>query len=92
MDFVMDFELDFKAIWPLLRKEWWSWKSATGIQIHHNCLKPGSRLKTAKRGVGVFNGEDELLAYVRMNKELCDRLHIVNVIVRPRTQAKYGGL
>ncbi|KAE9129250.1 hypothetical protein PF007_g4962 [Phytophthora fragariae] len=83
----MDYAMDFKAIWPLLRKEGWTWKAATGIQIHHNYLKPGCKLRGGKRGVDYFNGEDELLAYIRTEKELCARLGISNVMVRSQAQA-----
>ncbi|GMF29399.1 unnamed protein product [Phytophthora fragariaefolia] len=31
----MDYATDFKAICPLLRKEKWTWKTATGIQIQY---------------------------------------------------------
>lgn len=39
----MDYAMDFKAIWPLLRKEKWTWKAATGIQIQyeHLCMLRG---------------------------------------------------
>ncbi|KAE9315206.1 hypothetical protein PR003_g19047 [Phytophthora rubi] len=76
----MDYAMDFRAIWLLLRKEGWTWKAATGIQIHHNYLKPGCKLRRGKRGVDYFNGEDELLAYIRTEKELCARLGISNVM------------
>ncbi|KAE9067066.1 hypothetical protein PF010_g27612 [Phytophthora fragariae] len=76
----MDYAMDFRAIWPLLRKEGWTWKAATGIQIHHNYLKPGCKLRRGKRGVDYFNGEDELLAYIRTEKELRAQLGISNVM------------
>ncbi|KAE9326885.1 hypothetical protein PR003_g16146, partial [Phytophthora rubi] len=83
----MDYAMDFKAIWPLLRKEKWTWKAATGIQIHHNYVKPGRKLRGGKQGEDFFNGEDELLAYVRSNKALCARLKISNVMVRSNQNA-----
>ncbi|KAE9099851.1 hypothetical protein PF007_g15732, partial [Phytophthora fragariae] len=80
----MDYAMDFKAIWPLLRKEKWTWKAATGIQIQdehfHNYVKPGRKLRGGKQGEDFFNGEDELLAYVRSDKALCARLKIPNVV------------
>ncbi|KAE9155296.1 hypothetical protein PF004_g32745 [Phytophthora fragariae] len=79
--------MDFRAIWPLLRKEGWSWKPATGIQIHHNYIKPGCKLKGGAQGVDFYNGEDELLAYIRSDTELCERLSISNVAVRPPNEA-----
>ncbi|KAE8879376.1 hypothetical protein PF003_g36552 [Phytophthora fragariae] len=79
----MDYAMDFKAIWPLLRKEKWTWKAATGIQIQDehfdNYVKPGRKLRGGKQGEDFFNGEDELLAYVRSDKALCARLKIPNV-------------
>ncbi|KAG1696765.1 hypothetical protein DVH05_017986 [Phytophthora capsici] len=83
----MTYFMDFKSVWPLLRKEGWTWKPATGFQIHHNYLKPGSKIKGGKRGMDYFNGEEELLAYVRSDTELCARLNIANVWVRPPSQA-----
>ncbi|KAG1710084.1 hypothetical protein DVH05_017091 [Phytophthora capsici] len=83
----MTYFMDFKSVWPLLRKEGWTWKPATGIQIHHNYLKPESKIRGGKRGTDYFNGEDELLAYVRSDTELCARLNIANVWVRPPSQA-----
>ncbi|KAE8894550.1 hypothetical protein PF003_g21410 [Phytophthora fragariae] len=83
----MAYAMDFRAIWPLLRKEGWSWKPATGIQIHHNYIKPGCKLKGGAQGVEFFNGEDELLAYIRSDTELCERLSISNVAVRPPNEA-----
>ncbi|KAE8897568.1 hypothetical protein PF003_g18266 [Phytophthora fragariae] len=83
----MAYAMDFRAIWPLLRKEGWSWKPATGIQIHHNYIKPGCKLKGGAQGVDFFNGEDELLAYIRSDTELCERLSISNVAVRPPNEA-----
>ncbi|KAG3232840.1 hypothetical protein PI124_g22082 [Phytophthora idaei] len=41
--------MDFNSVWPLLRKEGWTWKPATGIQIHHNYLKPGRKIRGGKR-------------------------------------------
>ncbi|KAE9068571.1 hypothetical protein PF007_g27637 [Phytophthora fragariae] len=79
----MDYAMDFRAIWPLLRKEGWTWKAATGIQIHHNYLKPGCKLRRGKRGVDYFNGEDELLAYIRTEKELRAQLGISNQVKIP---------
>jgi hypothetical protein len=29
----MAFMMDFKAVWPLHRKDGWTWKPATGLQI-----------------------------------------------------------
>lgn len=43
-----------------------------------------------KQGVDYFNGEDALLDYVGSDKELCARLHISNVIVRPKGRAIVG--
>ncbi|KAE9057370.1 hypothetical protein PF007_g31670, partial [Phytophthora fragariae] len=86
-DSSMAYAMDFRAIWPLLRKEGWSWKPATGIQIHHNYIKPGCKLKGGAQGVDFFNGEDELLAYIRSDTELCERLSISNVAVRPPNEA-----
>ncbi|KAE9015730.1 hypothetical protein PR002_g13849, partial [Phytophthora rubi] len=99
----MDYAMDFKAIWPLLRKEKWTWKAATGIQIQdeHLCMLWGlaftnsftfgihlatttsnlvENLEGGKQGEYFFNGEDELLAYVRSDKALCARLKIPNVV------------
>ncbi|KAI9988569.1 hypothetical protein PInf_022009 [Phytophthora infestans] len=53
----------------------------------HNYLKPGSKVRGGKRGTDYFNGEDELLAYVRRDTELCAWLNIANVWVRPPSQA-----
>ncbi|KAG4055398.1 hypothetical protein PC123_g9533 [Phytophthora cactorum] len=38
------YAIDFNAIWPLLRKEGWDAKHGTGMQIHHNYVKPGRRV------------------------------------------------
>ncbi|KAE8956309.1 hypothetical protein PR002_g31513, partial [Phytophthora rubi] len=45
----------------------------------HNYIKPGCKLKGGAQGVDFFNGEDELLAYIRSDTELCERLSISNV-------------
>ncbi|KAG3095736.1 hypothetical protein PI124_g8245 [Phytophthora idaei] len=79
--------MDFNAIWPLLRKEGWDAKHGTGMQIHHNYVKPGRRVRGGRQGVGFFNGEDELLAYVRTDVELCNRLKMSNDMVRPQYQS-----
>lgn len=34
----MAYAMDFNAVWPLLRKEKWTWKAATGIQIQYGFL------------------------------------------------------
>ncbi|KAE9157803.1 hypothetical protein PF002_g33284 [Phytophthora fragariae] len=83
----MDYAMDFKAIWPLLRKEKWTWKAATGIQIHHNYVKPGRKRRGGEQGEDFFNGEDELLAYVRSDKALCAGLKISNDMVRSNQNA-----
>ncbi|RLN97468.1 hypothetical protein BBJ28_00021215 [Nothophytophthora sp. Chile5] len=49
-------------------------------------IKPGCSRKGGKRGVDFFNGEDELLRYVRDDAELCARHNIAWVIVRPGGQ------
>ncbi|KAG3125324.1 hypothetical protein C6341_g25831 [Phytophthora cactorum] len=72
--------MDFNAIWPLLRKEGWDAKHGTGMQIHHNYVKPGRRVRGGRQGVDFFNGEDELQAYVRTDVELCNRLKMSNVM------------
>ncbi|KAG3066447.1 hypothetical protein PI125_g23862 [Phytophthora idaei] len=79
--------MDFNSVWPLLRKEGWTWKPATGIQIHHNYLKPGRKIRGGKRGTDYFNGEDERLAYALRDTNLCTRQNIANVWVRPPSQA-----
>ncbi|KAG6943832.1 hypothetical protein JG688_00017408 [Phytophthora aleatoria] len=79
--------MDFNSVWPLLRKEGWTWKLATSIQIHHNYLEPGRKVRGGKRGTGYFNGEDELLAYVRRDTDLSTRLNIANVWARPPSQS-----
>ncbi|OWZ15672.1 hypothetical protein PHMEG_00010642 [Phytophthora megakarya] len=84
---VVEYVMDFAVIWPLLRKEGWTWKAATGIQIHHNYVKRGQEVKVGKQGVEYFDGEGELLAYVRSDKDLCTRLRIANIMVRPNYQA-----
>ncbi|KAG3243502.1 hypothetical protein PI124_g11684 [Phytophthora idaei] len=43
----MAYIMDFNSVWPLLRKEGWTWKPATSIQIHHNYLKPGRKVRVA---------------------------------------------
>ncbi|KAE9043553.1 hypothetical protein PR002_g3270 [Phytophthora rubi] len=78
----MAFMMDFKAEWPLLRKDGWTRKPATGLQIHANYLKPGRTLRGGKIGLDFFNGEDSLLAHVKADKELCARLNISNIMVR----------
>ncbi|KUF77991.1 hypothetical protein AM587_10000780 [Phytophthora nicotianae] len=79
----MENVVDFKVVWPLLRKEGWTWKPAKGLQIHANYLKPGCKLRGGKHGVDYFNGEDALLAHVKADKDLCTRLHLTNIMVRP---------
>ncbi|KAG3134564.1 hypothetical protein PI126_g18641 [Phytophthora idaei] len=81
--------MDFNSVWPLLRKEGWTWKPATGIQIHHNYLKPGRKIRGGKRGTDYFNGEDERLAYALRDTNLCTRQNIANVWVRPPSQAMF---
>ncbi|KAG6617154.1 uncharacterized protein IUM83_04766 [Phytophthora cinnamomi] len=83
----MAYAMAFHAIWPLLRKEGWTWKPATGIQIHYNYLKPGRKLRGGKRGVDFFNGEDELLSYICTDKQLCEWLGIRNIMERSQHQA-----
>ncbi|ETI41260.1 hypothetical protein F443_13498 [Phytophthora nicotianae P1569] len=79
----MESVVDFKVVWPLLRKEGWTWKPAKGLQIHANYLKPGCKLRGGKHEVDYFNGEDALLAHEKANKDLCTRLHLTNIMVRP---------
>ncbi|ETP41902.1 hypothetical protein F442_11121 [Phytophthora nicotianae P10297] len=79
----MENVVDFKVVWPLLRKEGWTWKPAKGLQIHANYLKPGCKLRGGKHGVDYFNGEDALLAHVKADKDLCTGLHLTNIMVRP---------
>ncbi|KAG3017551.1 hypothetical protein PC120_g10947 [Phytophthora cactorum] len=74
----MAYIMDFNSVWPLLRKEGWTWKPATSIQIHHNYLNPGRKVRGGKCGTDYFNGEDELLAYVRRDTDLSTRLNIAN--------------
>ncbi|KAE9267906.1 hypothetical protein PF001_g29884, partial [Phytophthora fragariae] len=62
-------------------------EAATGIQIHHNYVKPGRKLRGGKQGEDFFNGEDELLVYVRSDKALCAGLKISNVLVRSNQNA-----
>ncbi|KAI9999307.1 hypothetical protein PInf_004132 [Phytophthora infestans] len=79
----MEYVVDFKVVWPLLRKEGWTWKPAKGLQIHSNYLKPGCKIRGGKQGVDFFNGEDALLAHVKADKDLCVRLNLTNIMVRP---------
>ncbi|ETP33039.1 hypothetical protein F442_18368 [Phytophthora nicotianae P10297] len=81
------FAMGFNAVWSLLRKDGWTAKPAMGNQIHHNYLKSGRKLKGGKQGIDFFNAEDGLLVYVRTDQELCERLHISNVMVFPLHQA-----
>ncbi|ETP11032.1 hypothetical protein F441_13434 [Phytophthora nicotianae CJ01A1] len=79
----MESVVDFKVVWPLLRKEGWTWKPAKGLQIHANYLKPGCKLRGGKHEVDYFNGEDALLAHEKADKDLCTGLHLTNIMVRP---------
>ncbi|ETP11925.1 hypothetical protein F441_12630, partial [Phytophthora nicotianae CJ01A1] len=83
----MECIVDFKVVWPLLRKEGWTWKPAKGLQIHSNYLKPGCKLRGGKPGVDFFNGEDALLAYVKADKDMCTRLRLANIMVRPHAES-----
>ncbi|POM63002.1 hypothetical protein PHPALM_27782 [Phytophthora palmivora] len=76
--------MDIKTVWPLLRKDKWTAKPPTGLNVHFDYIKPGCNRKTGTRGVDYFNGEDALLAYVRNDKDLCARHGISNVVVRSR--------
>ncbi|KUF84976.1 hypothetical protein AM587_10001901 [Phytophthora nicotianae] len=79
----MESVVDFKVVWPLLRKEGWTWKPAKGLQIHANYLKPGCKLRGGKHEVDYFNGEDAFLAHEKADKDLCTGLHLTNIMVRP---------
>ncbi|ETK82192.1 hypothetical protein L915_12391 [Phytophthora nicotianae] len=83
----MECIVDFKVVWPLLRKEGWTWKPAKGLQIHSNYLKSGCKLRGGKPGVDFFNGEDALLAYVKADKDMCTRLRLANIMVRPHAES-----
>eukprot|EP00644_Phytophthora_capsici_P011842 jgi/Phyca11/15199/fgenesh1_pg.PHYCAscaffold_12_\ len=48
-----------------------------------NYLKPGCTIRGGKQGVDFFNGEDALLAHVKADKDLCTRLNLTNIMVRP---------
>lgn len=48
-----------------------------------NYLKPGCKIRGGKQGVDFFNGEDALLAHVKADKDLCVRLNLTNIMVRP---------
>ncbi|KAG2995977.1 hypothetical protein PC120_g21614 [Phytophthora cactorum] len=47
----------------------------------------GDTAPGSKQGVDFFNGEDELIVYVRSDKNLFARLNIVNVMVRSDAHA-----
>ncbi|RLN88251.1 hypothetical protein BBJ28_00024761, partial [Nothophytophthora sp. Chile5] len=61
--------MDFKAIWPLLRKDKWAYKPPRGLDIQY---------------VYVAYYLNDLLRNVSTDKELCARLNISNVFVRPQ--------
>ncbi|KAI9990439.1 hypothetical protein PInf_021414 [Phytophthora infestans] len=79
----MECVVDLKVLWSLLRKEGWTWKPVKGLQIHSSYLKPGCKIRGGKQGVDFFNGEDALLAHVKAEKDLCARLNLSNIMVRP---------
>ncbi|OWY97733.1 hypothetical protein PHMEG_00031667, partial [Phytophthora megakarya] len=55
----------------------------TNVVFHsYDYVKPGCKRRRGTRGVDYFNGEDELLVYVRSDKDLCARHGISNVVVR----------
>ncbi|OWZ02407.1 hypothetical protein PHMEG_00026042 [Phytophthora megakarya] len=75
--------MNFHSIWPLLLKEKWTATPSKGLDIRtYDYVKPGCKRSRGTRGVDYFNGEDELLVYVRSDKDLCSRHGISNVVVR----------
>ncbi|KAI9980780.1 hypothetical protein PInf_010099 [Phytophthora infestans] len=64
----MECVVDFKVVWPLLRKD------------GSNYLKPGCKIRGGKQGMDFFNGEDALLAHVKADKGLCARLNLSNIM------------
>ncbi|ETK94301.1 hypothetical protein F441_02698 [Phytophthora nicotianae CJ01A1] len=59
-------------------------------QHSHKLSEARSKTEGGKQGIHFFIKEDELLAYGRTDKELCERQHIYNVMSRVRFQLTTG--